>query len=91
MPWYQQVSPDNVDLMRSLAGNKYDFVDRNYNIVMQYRKQELLRIGLPERRRAQAMETITIPLTISKVKYGLKGLTGRFLRSWWLAVDATEY
>lgn len=57
VPWYQQVSPDNVDLMRSLAGNKYDFVDRNYNIVMQYRKQELLRIGLPERRRAQAMET----------------------------------
>ena len=74
VPWYQQVSPDNVDLMRSLAGNKYDFVDRNYNIVMQYRKQELLRIGLPERRRAQAMETITIPLTISKVKYGLKGV-----------------
>ncbi|QMA43013.1 inverse autotransporter beta domain-containing protein [Citrobacter freundii] len=74
VPWYQQVSPDNVDLMRSLAGNKYDFVDRNYNIVMQYRKQELLRIGLPERRRAQAMETITIPLTIAKVKYGLKGV-----------------
>ncbi|MGK0739928.1 Ig-like domain-containing protein, partial [Yokenella regensburgei] len=74
VPWSEQVSPGSVDLMRSLAGNKYDFVDRNYNIVMQYRKQELLRIQLPERRTAQAAETITVPLTVSRAKYGLKGV-----------------
>ncbi|WP_202632269.1 Ig-like domain-containing protein, partial [Yokenella regensburgei] len=74
VPWSEQVSPGSVDLMRSLAGNKYDFVDRNYNIVMQYRKQELLRIQLPERRTAQAAETLIIPLTVSRAKYGLKGV-----------------
>ncbi|BEM76418.1 inverse autotransporter beta-barrel domain-containing protein [Serratia marcescens] len=74
VPWFEQLNPDNVDLMRSLAGNKYDFVDRNYNIVMQYRKQDLLRIELPDRREGQAAETIMVPLKVSKAKYGLKNV-----------------
>ena len=81
VPWYRQVSPDSVDLMRSLAGSKYDFVDRNYEMVMQYRKQELLTISLPAATTAQAAETVPVVLTVSKAKYGLKSV------SW--NVDAT--
>src|SRR5471032_380335 len=73
-PWYEQVSPDTVGLMRSLAGSKYDFVDRNYDIVMQYRKQDLLHIELPAGTTAQAAETVPVELTVSRAKYGLKGV-----------------
>lgn len=72
VPWHRQVSPDSVDLMRSLAGSRYNFVDRNYEIVMQYRKQTLLKISLPERQRAQASETMLVSLTVLKAKYGIK-------------------
>ncbi|WNN54752.1 invasin domain 3-containing protein (plasmid) [Hafnia alvei] len=81
VPWEQQIDPDSVGLMRSLVGSKYDFVDRNYNIVMQYRKQELLTISLPAATTAQAAETVPVILTVSKAKYGLKSV------SW--NVDAT--
>ncbi|WON77902.1 Ig-like domain-containing protein [Serratia sp. UGAL515B_01] len=74
VPWYRQISPDSVDLMRSLAGNKYDLVDRNYNIVMQYRKQDLLHIQLPARQNVQALETTIISLNVSRAKHGLKSV-----------------
>lgn len=81
VPWLQQTSSEAVGLMRSLVGSKYDFVDRNYNIVMQYCKQELLTISLPAASTAQAAETVPVILTVSKAKYGLKSV------SW--NVDAT--
>lgn len=71
IPLAAQLNPDNVDLMRSLVGNRYDFVDRNYNIVMQYRKQEILAISLPDSATAEAAQTIAIKATVQKAKYGL--------------------
>ncbi|WNP32605.1 invasin domain 3-containing protein (plasmid) [Morganella morganii] len=70
----QQLDTDNVDLMRNLAGNRYDFVDRNYNIVMQYRKQELLRIALPPALSGEAAQTLPVTASVLKAKYGLKSL-----------------
>ncbi|MGJ0191755.1 Ig-like domain-containing protein, partial [Pantoea sp. RRHST58] len=81
VPLYRQISPDFVDLSRSLAGSKYDFVDRNYSIAMQYRKQTLLRIGLPAHLQVQAADTITLPLTIFRDKYGVKRV------DWWVSPD----
>ncbi|WP_227719109.1 Ig-like domain-containing protein, partial [Obesumbacterium proteus] len=72
VPWAQQISADSVDALRSLMGSMYEFVDRNYEIVMQYRKQDLLRISLPNNVAAKAAETIILPLTVIKAKYGLK-------------------
>ena len=74
VPLSQQLDTDNVDLMRNLAGNRYDFVDRNYNIVMQYRKQELLRIALPPALRGEAAQTLPVTVSVLKAKYGLKSL-----------------
>ncbi len=74
VPLSQQLDTDNVDLMRNLAGNRYDFVDRNYNIVMQYRKQELLRIALPPALHGEAAQTHPVTVSVLKAKYGLKSL-----------------
>ncbi|MCE9931668.1 Ig-like domain-containing protein, partial [Obesumbacterium proteus] len=74
VPWAQQISSDAVDTMRSLMGSMYEFVDRNYEIVMQYRKQDLLHISLPAVVTASAAETITLPLAVTKAKYGLKSV-----------------
>ncbi|MBI0275158.1 Ig-like domain-containing protein [Hafnia alvei] len=72
VPWEQQISTDSVDTLRSLKGSMLEFVDRNYEIVMQYRKQDLLHISLPDNVSAKAAETIVLPLSVTKDKYGLK-------------------
>ncbi|EPM4908895.1 inverse autotransporter beta domain-containing protein [Klebsiella oxytoca] len=42
-----QLNPDNVAAMRSLMGSRYDSVDRNYDIVLEYReKAGLLTVDL---------------------------------------------
>lgn len=74
VPLSRQMNPDNVDLMRSLVGNRYDFVDRNYDIVMQYRKQELISISLPKNLNAKAAEVVPVSVTVNKAKYGLKSI-----------------
>jgi len=43
--WRYQISPENVALQRSLAGSRYDLVERNNQIVMQYRKKERAGVG----------------------------------------------
>jgi adhesin/invasin len=42
VPLRQQTDPDMVASMRSLAGSRYDLVERNNNIVLDYRKQETI-------------------------------------------------
>ncbi|HDR2357194.1 TPA: inverse autotransporter beta domain-containing protein, partial [Enterobacter roggenkampii] len=74
VPWYQQIDPDAVGLMRSLTGSRYDFVDRNYDIVMQYRKQTLLQIALPPELTGEAAQTLMVTARVVKAKYGLKSL-----------------
>jgi len=39
-PWGAQISPDQVAVRRSLAGSRYDLVDRNNEIVLQYKKKD---------------------------------------------------
>ncbi|MGL5437705.1 MAG: inverse autotransporter beta domain-containing protein, partial [Lachnospiraceae bacterium] len=38
--WGSQISPDQVAIRRSLAGSRYDLVDRNNEIILQYKKKE---------------------------------------------------
>ncbi|HAU3143036.1 TPA: invasin [Salmonella enterica] len=44
VPWRAQVDPTAVAAMRSLAGSRYDLVERNNNIVLEYRKKEVVRL-----------------------------------------------
>jgi adhesin/invasin len=43
--WHWQLAPINVQSMRSLAGSRYDQVDRNNEIVLQYRKNSIRNIA----------------------------------------------
>jgi adhesin/invasin len=44
--WDSQVSPENVASMREISGSRYNLVERNYNIVLEFRKQELIKMRL---------------------------------------------
>lgn len=39
--WRYQLSPENVVLQRTLAGSRYDLVERNNQIILQYQKKEI--------------------------------------------------
>ncbi|MDE9539722.1 inverse autotransporter beta domain-containing protein [Xenorhabdus bovienii] len=47
VPLSMQLSPDNVASMRTLAGSRYDLVERNYNIVLDHQKKQNLQLSLP--------------------------------------------
>ncbi|HEM8065403.1 TPA: Ig-like domain-containing protein [Enterobacter hormaechei] len=72
VPLSQQLSPDAVQTLRSIKASRYELVDRNYDITMQYRKQSLLSISLPDVVTAESLQTVRIPVTVNKAKYGLK-------------------
>ncbi|WP_193588427.1 Ig-like domain-containing protein [Yersinia hibernica] len=69
VPWIDQINKDTVGIMRSLVGSRYDLVERNYNIVMQYEKQNLINLTLPATISAYALENVTLTGAASS-KYG---------------------
>ncbi|SHI14780.1 Invasin beta-domain of outer membrane [Pantoea sesami] len=48
IPWAQQTSPDAVQAMRSLAGGRQDLVERNNNMVLEYKKKEVITLKAQE-------------------------------------------
>ncbi|PSH11440.1 hypothetical protein B7R74_21465 [Yersinia pseudotuberculosis] len=46
--WAKQISPSAVTAARTLAGSRYDLVERNNNIVLDYQKRTLIHLTLPE-------------------------------------------
>ncbi|EBO4934839.1 hypothetical protein DO259_22680 [Salmonella enterica] len=72
MSWQQQTSPDAVGALRTLSGNRHDFIERNNNIVLEYRKKEVLAISLPERVEGKSGMQYPLTVTVSKAKYGLQ-------------------
>ncbi|MGJ0624479.1 inverse autotransporter beta domain-containing protein [Xenorhabdus bovienii] len=46
VPLSVQLSPDNVASMRTLAGSRYDLVERNYNIVLDHKKKQSAQLFL---------------------------------------------
>ncbi|WP_392564374.1 Ig-like domain-containing protein [Orbus wheelerorum] len=69
VPLAQQLNEKFVAEMRTLQGSRYDFVDRNNAIVMQYKKQVLLRIALPKTLSIIATKPEILIPTITKNKY----------------------
>ncbi|KAA1181336.1 adhesin, partial [Photorhabdus heterorhabditis] len=48
VPLSEQLSPENVSSLRSLAGSRYDLVERNNNIILNYlKKQKRFRLVVP--------------------------------------------
>jgi adhesin/invasin len=47
VPWEKQIDPAMVGFSRTLAGNRYDLVERNNDVVLDYKKQNLIQLGVP--------------------------------------------
>ncbi|MDY3572443.1 inverse autotransporter beta domain-containing protein, partial [Enterobacter hormaechei] len=69
VPWSKQVDPAMVDFSRTLAGNRYDLVERNNDIVLDYKKQDLIQLGVPDVKSGKAGETDNIKAVVN-AKYG---------------------
>ncbi|WP_395489515.1 Ig-like domain-containing protein [Cedecea davisae] len=71
MPWQHQINPDAVAAMRSLAGSRYDLVERNNNIVLEYRKKEVIRLKTADLVTGYAGEQKSLGVSVNS-KYGLE-------------------
>lgn len=71
MPWQSQINPDAVAAMRSLAGSRYDLVERNNNIVLEYRKKEVIRLKTADLVTGYAGEQKSLGVSVNS-KYGLE-------------------
>ncbi|ELE9247838.1 inverse autotransporter beta domain-containing protein [Enterobacter kobei] len=71
--WSRQIDPDAVNNTRTLAGTRYDLVERNNEIVLEYRKQELIRLKADPLVTGESGQTKDLNLSIN-AKYGLSSV-----------------
>ncbi|WP_370619542.1 inverse autotransporter beta domain-containing protein [Citrobacter meridianamericanus] len=70
VPWQHQIDPGSVAVMRSLAGSRYDLVERNNNIVLEYRKKDVIQLFATKRVTGNPGETKSLGVTVNS-KHGL--------------------
>ncbi|WP_431221779.1 ZirU family protein [Serratia sp. L9] len=70
-PWQTQIDPSAVAATRTLAGSRYDLVERNNDIVLEYQKQALIQLALPDQMTGSAFEILKVDAQVT-AKYGLK-------------------
>jgi intimin len=70
VPLQEQLSADRVDALRTLNGSRLEFVNRNNNMVMQYRKMEMISLSLPKALRGAVQSPQTLVATV-KTRHGL--------------------
>ncbi|MFS3830731.1 inverse autotransporter adhesin IatC, partial [Escherichia coli] len=68
----KQLDPAEVAARRSLVGSRYDLVERNNNIVLEYRKKELVRLTLTDPLKGKPGEVKSLVSSL-QTKYALKG------------------
>ncbi|EFC7612938.1 adhesin [Escherichia albertii] len=78
----KQLDPDEVAARRSLVGSRYDRVDRNNNIILEYRKKELIRLTLTDPLKGNPGEVKSLVSSL-QTKYALKayGIDAAILQS----------
>jgi adhesin/invasin len=59
-----QLDPSRMAERRSLAGSRYDLVSRNNRIVMEYREQKLLKLGLPGEVKGLGRQVLPLDVSI---------------------------
>ncbi|EJO7470463.1 intimin type beta [Escherichia coli] len=69
-PWSQQIEQQYVNELRTLSGSRYDLVQRNNNIILEYKKQDILSLNIPHDINGTEHSTQKIQLIV-KSKYGL--------------------
>ena len=74
VPLSEQLDPDAVGDMRTLAGSRYDLVDRNDNIVLEYKKMEVIRLYMVGGITGFYNETYSLGISVQS-KYDLDNVT----------------
>lgn len=69
-PWQQQIDPTAVHATRTLAGSRMDLVDRNNNIVLEYRKQQVVTLNLPDKISGKETQVLPVNYTFN-ARHGL--------------------
>jgi adhesin/invasin len=67
--WQFHISPSAVAVSRMLVGSRYDLVERNNNIVLDYQKQDLIQLSLPASLSGEAHSMVTVNAQVT-AKYG---------------------
>lgn len=70
----EQLSSDNVVVMREVQNRRYDFVERNNNIVLEYKKKHELKISLPESIQGEGGTVIPVTLTVNHASGGIQSV-----------------
>lgn len=70
VPWRQQLDPAGVAALRTLVGSRYDLVERNNNIVLEYRKKEVIRLHMANLVTGYSGESKSLGVSVNS-KYGL--------------------
>lgn len=71
--WSDQLDADRVKQNRTLAGSRYDLVDRNNNIVLDYRRNDTVTLDIAQKYSGNAGENLLIKGTV-RSKYPLKAV-----------------
>lgn len=71
VPFKDQLNSDAVAMQRSLIGSRYDLVDRNNNIVLEYRNKEVIRLNTLSLVTGKSGETKSLGVSVN-AKHGLE-------------------
>ncbi|EPP4621244.1 inverse autotransporter beta domain-containing protein [Escherichia albertii] len=74
VPLAKQLDSENVAVMREVQNRRYDFVERNNNIVLEYKKKSALRIRLPDAIEGQGGTTLPVTLNVSNASSGIESV-----------------
>ncbi|WP_213133290.1 inverse autotransporter beta domain-containing protein [Citrobacter sp. FP75] len=74
IPLAKQLDSDNVAVMREVQHGRYDFVERNNNIVLEYRKKSVLKISLPESVQGEGGTVIPVTISLDKSRWGIQSV-----------------
>ncbi len=68
-----QLNPDNVKAIRTLAGSRYDFVNRNNDMILEYKKETLVFLSMVDSINGYAKEERDLQVQV-KTKYPLANI-----------------
>ncbi|MGL4859378.1 MAG: inverse autotransporter beta domain-containing protein, partial [Enterobacteriaceae bacterium] len=74
LPLTAQLNPDQVEALRTIEGSRYDLVDRNYDIVMQYQEKIALSVDLAELPSGLTEGSTLFLSPLVKSKYDITGV-----------------
>ncbi|HII4371812.1 TPA: inverse autotransporter beta domain-containing protein, partial [Enterobacter cloacae] len=83
VPFKDQINPDNVVFQKTLLGSRYDLVDRNNNIVLEYRKKEVIKLRTVSLITGSSGDQRSLEVAV-KATHGLKEIkwnAGAFLKN----------